>query len=875
MSAKTAPPGLRTLPFVTAPQPGETLSSWLSATATRHGVDIGSLYTQIGLTPARDLHRRLDEGQVGDDVIAAISAATGRPTADIAAMTLQPYAMMTAETFGPAHRLTTLSPRHRVAGSQFCPHCLAASGGVWKTHWLLTWSFACIEHRCLLADHCPRCGRRHGTHGLLGAVHPGQCPHPAPARGESRARVRCDADLGETPAFTLPADHPALTTQHAVNELFARSIAAFGVYRRYPRPTSDALTDLRLLGRNILASAADHHLEYFVPPDLACAYSEATTPRHTTAATPSRNPSWSSGPAVIRAVALTAAVSILSEPDVYTAAARLAKLPDDLPRYSLNRPVLSDDPAAPAASPILRSIQLICAEKHLGPVQQLHYQLGTPLPLRPDRDSERPRQLQSRIPTRLWPAWTSRLCPPATYQPSMACALSAALLMVATTLEPAQAAAILGGAITADNIEFLLWRLKTDPGWPDIRAALIELSEHLWRDGTPIDYQRRRQLSYTALLPASDFSALCRRIGKQPQGRGAARNWLIELIGAAPASTLGRRLTTRESQAVNDFARRLTPELSTELHDYAQRFLSAQGADDEPVTWAPNLGVLGPRRLPGVDLEEFDATELHRLLRDDQRSMVDAATALGVSTSFIRSVLQRHPVPRRIRQPRHDKAGPRRPRPAYQRAVEVLPAEHLRTLYCVQRESLQTIADCVGVSSGLIARLARDYGIPLRTPGRTNRPTIDPDWLYQQHVVHQRSMRDLSRETHINPETLAAAARKHAVPVRSVSRVSHDQLAGNPRVPALLVPALVGHGGWERLQRFLVIEQHTSFTAASKTLEIGLASVGDTVHRLERDFERNLVVRSARHRLLQPVRTTPFGRRVVAATTELIQYGGP
>ncbi|MFB7918665.1 TniQ family protein [Streptomyces sp. NPDC056061] len=47
----------------------------------------------------------------------------------------------------------------RGRGSRFCPDCLHSSGGRWQLSWRLGFSFACTQHRRLLADHCPHCGR--------------------------------------------------------------------------------------------------------------------------------------------------------------------------------------------------------------------------------------------------------------------------------------------------------------------------------------------------------------------------------------------------------------------------------------------------------------------------------------------------------------------------------------------------------------------------------------------------------------------------------------------------------------------------------------------------------------------------------------------
>lgn len=87
-------------------------------------------------------------------------------------------------------RFTGASPWGRVYGSRFCPDCLAASGGAWKLRWRLVWTFACLQHRCLLVDRCPRCGggQRYRYRVRHAAARPGQCANPAVGtpRGDSR-----------------------------------------------------------------------------------------------------------------------------------------------------------------------------------------------------------------------------------------------------------------------------------------------------------------------------------------------------------------------------------------------------------------------------------------------------------------------------------------------------------------------------------------------------------------------------------------------------------------------------------------------------------------------------------------------------------------
>ncbi|OBI68103.1 hypothetical protein A5664_11720 [Mycolicibacterium fortuitum] len=309
--------GPRTFPLRTDPLPGESLYSWLQACAVRLDVSVVDLYDHMGLRGGGEMRRRLNAEAVSREDIAVISAAMNYPVADIEALTLARYAAMTAEIFGPPARLTTLARWHRVAGSQFCPQCLTASAGRWKLQWRLIWTFACTQHRCLLVDRCPTCDGRQHLRPLTGAVppHPGQCDCPVPGNGQRP--VRCDADLGQSPVVELNSDHPALTAQATMSALLDRGVVTWGAYRRHSRPTVDVVTDIRLLGRNILSAVSERYLDRFVPVDLVTEYRRALGPSGVhTDDTASSAHQWSTGPPIIRAVAITAALQILQSPDL-------------------------------------------------------------------------------------------------------------------------------------------------------------------------------------------------------------------------------------------------------------------------------------------------------------------------------------------------------------------------------------------------------------------------------------------------------------------------------------------------------------------------------------------------------------------------------
>ena len=99
--------------------------------------------------------------------------------------------------------------------------------------------------------------------------------------------------------------------------------------------------------------------------------------------------------------------------------------------------------------------------------------------------------------------------------------------------------------------------------------------------------------------------------------------------------------------------------------------------------------------------------------------------------------------------------------------------QHLADLYDRERMSLNDIAATVGVSRQTIARLAADYGLPLRQPGRHARTTIDRDWLYDQYVNKHRALPDIAKEAGMSTANIARWAKRYAIPLRGRGGGSH------------------------------------------------------------------------------------------------------
>ena len=113
---------------------------------------------------------------------------------------------------------------------------------------------------------------------------------------------------------------------------------------------------------------------------------------------------------------------------------------------------------------------------------------------------------------------------------------------------------------------------------------------------------------------------------------------------------------------------------------------------------------------------------------------------------------------------------------------------------------------------------------------------------------------------------MARWAKTHAIPLRGRGGPSHSASLTAQRAvadaPASIRPALVGIGGWERLQRFAAAAPHPTLTVAAEELGVHQFTLVNQINRIERELGTALLVRAERGR---PMTLTDHGTRVVAA----------
>lgn len=541
---------LRTLPIRLQPLPGEALDSWLEALAFRMRMPAGALLRSVGLRRRAQL--KSSDGLASDWMIrlqseeaSTVAELTGTTTSQVMSMTLAAYdgrALLIDQETGQVNRYRLWG---RNAGSRYCPDCLAGTGGRWSLSWRLGWSFACVYHRCLLADACPSCGRMQRIRRYRGEhpLHPAHCSYPAT---DSTARFRCGTDLRDTVPVRLSAGHPALTAQQLILEIIETGQASFGVYAALPTASIQALADVKAVAGRALAPASGEGLLHRLPADLLALYQGARSgsrpPGHSPYSPAPHHAPVSPGLMApshvpVTAAGVLAAIDVLGRPSIQAAGRALRWLTVEA---SSHGQVVNPTTAADwgrGTSPVLDGVTLASMQPALRPSHQLRYRVANPCPRPPDPADGRIHVLARSTPALLWPYWALRLAPSGVSARFLRAALSVLVLLPGTKVSIAEAAAMLGNATEMTGTSRILQVLEDLKQWRQTLSALTRPSDHLADHPAPIDYQRRRALSYGNLLPDTEWEQICRVTGA-PRGTGykahVARGYLRQRLSTLP-----------------------------------------------------------------------------------------------------------------------------------------------------------------------------------------------------------------------------------------------------------------------------------------------------------------------------------------------------
>lgn len=688
---------VRTLPLRLRPVAGESIESWLEALASRNAATWGEILAAVGLDGESN-RVRVPRFAVSPTVeqVAAISYATGVTASVITSMTSS--SLFGASTAGAVNAGTFTLPR-----SRFCPKCLDRSGGRWQLWWKLRWAFACPVHRCLLVDVCPHCSGDQRRRPLPKSLipRPGRCTCRA-ADSWGRSLQRCEAPLATAPSPELAENHPALAAQDYVLAVMVAGFTSAGIYAQLPVSALQFVTDITVVGQQIMRYALADDIRRRVPADVWNFHEHNMVQRkqadqigalwlaHDCSAT--------------MAVAACAALPVLQASDAVVGGQRLRWL---IGSMRTNRAWVQTTAIVwdRAVSAPLRGVQLSSVRSLLGPTDQLRNRAWALRPRGPDRD----RSIHRSVPASLWPWWAVPISAPGVGLAHVRMALSVALLLVGSRIGIHVACAQLGPVTTAREVGRVLGVLAAEDGWATTASTLTNLADLLDGGVCPIDYQRRRELVTQELLTGRGWRRVCQEAQTPADDPIRARlcNWWLyeRLTGTAvrrgPATAGG----TRTWQLLADLPANLSPEEVMALDRYGRTFLDAHGMANEPLRWQPPADAL--RVPPGHEStwHSVDIKRLHHLIRVNKLSVRMAACALDVSVDVVRETLNDHPAP-------HQPHAARGTVLTIARAE--LPRDRFIDLYCDQGQSLWAIAVLAGVSPSVVGRLAREYGIPLR-----------------------------------------------------------------------------------------------------------------------------------------------------------------
>jgi hypothetical protein len=847
----------RSLPMRVAPIPGEALESWLAALAVRMDATWGELLDAVlptGADGMAAIHRGgvLTTG-LTDEERQTISAATGLGAADLDSMTLTgSYGAPLITTDRRTGRART--PWGLVYRQRYCPLCMKARPGRRKLEWLLPWTFACVQHRCFLADSCPQCTQQQSASDWLARrryPHPDRCDRLGK---DFAAPRRCTARLSKTHPDRLQEKHPVLSMQHRLTELLAAQTVDAGVYHVFPVSAEQLLVDVHVLGNWITRApnlvkliglfdgrVTDHRIGLWgrrlsVPPIPGRAddsYTGVASAERIALASPA---AWVGA-------GVTAALSVLMQHSLDRAAHTLrAVMPSVVTRelrYHQRR-------SGVVHSPVVTAVDLKARAADFPVLQQLRYRTITDLPRLPDTARYAPTSAMLHcVPTLFWPEWAFRLDTADLPWNTARQVMSRLLLTIGCTMAEHNLRRHLRSSVNSQRLALAANDLRRHPQWTAIITALLRLHEHLQNNPAPIDYQRRRTLNYDDLLPEPQWTQLVANEGFRtaPTTAAAARLWLTEKLSGAPVT--GAPLSC-PGQCGDRVRGTLTPELVSNLNTVCVDYLRGHGICDEPITWVPPLSLLEDLSLPGAPPDVIDPLVIHSMLATGL-GVPAVARRLGVCTWKVRYQLEEHPMPSTMRATRHGQNLQGRSRITAREFVRVvLPEPEMRDLYQRQGLSFDQIAAQLNVPgtldwlSWVVSGLADEYGIRRRPPRGAS-------------LGNRRA----------GPGVGNRAPRSVAPSDPQIMRL-YTALSVEPQqIPV----KMRGEKAWVRVQSFIDIAQYRDLSSAANALGYSCSWASCLVSRLEADLDHVLIERAVSCR--QPMSLTPFGKRLLRAAAHI------
>lgn len=479
------------LPIAVPPAAGEHGASWLRRWSHRYGLSAGQLLARLGL-PTSPIGLARTERFVADhfeELLLASGTGTDHTTSQDPDSD-DPATTTTADlTSCVANYLRAYHRRRPAAANtmRYCPRCLADTGGVWPARWATPCELVCLRHQIVLLQVCPGCGQVpfHGQRWLSARTASTHCDSPH-AWGHTRRRRHtvCGFDLRTAPNELTPFSGAGAAAQQRLHQL-ARAA------RTWPSP------DGGLLAVCGVPTTAGEHLDAVL--ELLVEHLGRVAPLVTAAADPT--PVLS---------ALSAALSVLAQPDTMTAAAQAQ-------RHGLLDPAGTVTPIGPETAltrrrrnPLLASIRLGSLTASLSPTAQIVFRTASShpryptcsLPIHATRvrssgvSATRAETPSGSVPLAFIPQqlWPGVLTPWVTDGDHLGRAAGAMMLAKVGSTRPWRLIAIDLGlpASFAAHPPALVRHLRHENTWPGFLQAIDTLAEQLLAAPPPIDYQTRR-----------------------------------------------------------------------------------------------------------------------------------------------------------------------------------------------------------------------------------------------------------------------------------------------------------------------------------------------------------------------------------------------
>jgi hypothetical protein len=296
------------------------------------------------------------------------------------------------------------------------------------------------------------------------------------------------------------------------------------------------------------------------------------------------------------------------------------------------------------------------------------------------------------------------------------------------------------------------------------RRIYAVVADYLHNHTCPIDYQRRRTLDYTALLPEAAWRDICAaaRIICTDTSLHLTQSHLYAVLTGSPIRDAPGYLDNPIfAAAVPAYPARLTPVAAAALQTAAHEFLHRAGIA-EPLTWQPPRRLLDGLVLPGADPDTINIAALHHLI-EHREPLSTVARQLNSTPEAVRHVLTLHPA----------NVGPPSTTPALSALAAKLPPEKFAALYRQKRTTLRDIAARYHADRKTVAALAPQYGLD-PPPNPRLHEQLDRHWaLHRVRRPPPHSARFGRRKGYDRPEhvALGATARHPA----STSRLSQHR----------------------------------------------------------------------------------------------------